>query len=148
MKPRFINLEPPATEEQIRAAETLTGNEMAGPLRHIFETANGGQPEPFVYSHDGLGIPISQCLALGPGRGSAMWTYKLFAVTKGVLPKNLFPFAVDAVGNYLCVDLSTADSQIVFFHLDAIPGEYLQPLDVSLEMFWDRFVDETPQPGG
>jgi hypothetical protein len=136
---RFERCIAPASNEQIDDLEHRLGLQFPADLRRLFREANGGRPEPYVYRDDNHDTDVSECLALRPGRGSALWTYELLVLSKQLVPRHFFPFAVDSGGDCFFVDCSVARSGVyVYVHDTAF--ERLRLLCGSIDEFWTRLV--------
>jgi len=131
----------PASDEEIDDLEKRIGFTLPLGLRELFRIANGGRPEPSVYRDDDNDTDVSECLALREGNGSALWTYELFVLSKQLVPRTFFPFALDSGGDCFFVDCSIAQSP-VFLYVHDTAFEHLRSLNVSLEEFWDRLTEE------
>lgn len=133
---RFVECDPPASDEEIDDLEKRVGLRFPEALRRLFREANGGRPEPYIYGD----TDVSECLALRPGRGSAEWTYDLLVASKQLVPRHFFPFAVDSAGDIFFVDCSSEEGQVYLWVHDTA-YERVRPLDVSIEGFWSCLTD-------
>jgi hypothetical protein len=131
----------PASDEEVDQLEGRVGLKFPSGLRRLFSTANGGRPTPSVFRDGEIDTDVSECLALRDGRGSALWTYELFVLSKRLVPSTFFPFAVDSGGDCFFVDCSSAAAS-VFLYVHDTAFEHLCPLDVSIDDFWERLIEE------
>lgn len=130
----------PATDEQIDDLERRVGLRFPSGLRRLFSEANGGRPNPYIYRDDNNDTDVSECLAIREGKGSAMWTYELLVLSKRLVPKQFFPFAVDSGGDCFFVDCSPAKG-CVYVYVHDTAFEHVRLLCANLEDFWSRLVD-------
>ena len=136
---KFVNCMAPASDEQIEELETKIGLQFPNGLRWLFREANGGRPEPHIYRDETHDTDVSECMAIRPGKGSALWTYELLVLSKGLVPRGFFPFAVDSGGDCFFVDCSPARSGVyVYVHDTAF--DHVRLLCSSIDEFWTRLT--------
>lgn len=135
----FIECEAPATAEEIEAVEKYVGYRFPAGLRRLFESANGGRPEPYIFRHGRIDTAVSECLPLRTGKNSALATYEILIRQKKLLPDNYFPFAVDGTGDYFFVDCTSADALVTLYVHDTA-FEHVVPLNIGIEEFWSRMT--------
>ena len=137
---KFVHSKEPLSMEQIASFEHDLGLQFPRSLREHFLRTNGGRPDLCVYDDEEdstVGVIVSECLPLRHKGESAITVYKDQVLSKGLVPKPFFPFAVDPGGDYLYVDCSSA-SGTVYLYLHDTGGEPLVPFKVSLDEFWAR----------
>jgi len=133
----FTECEAAATDEELDEVERRVGLKFPAALRRLFREANGGRPVCSCIDRDGDNHTFaSECLVLSGRRGSAVWTYELFAISKKITPPHLFPFAVDLGGDPLLADCTSADGMVIHYLHDTA-FEHLEPLHMTFEQFWD-----------
>ncbi len=136
----FSGCKEPASDEQIDGLEHRLGFHFPSDLRRLFREANGGRPEPYIYRDGDNDTDVSECLAIGPGKGSALWTYELLVLSKQLVPKYFFPFAVDSGGDCFFVDCSP-DRSGVYMYVHDTAFEHVRLLCGSIDEFWSRLAD-------
>jgi hypothetical protein len=136
----YSNSMDPATDEQIDDLERRVGLSFPAALRRLFREANGGRPSPYVYRDDNNDTDVSECLAIREGKGSALWTYELLVLSKRLVPKQFFPFAVDSGGDCFFVDCSPGKGG-VWIYVHDTSFEHLRFLCVGLDEFWSHLVE-------
>ena len=130
----------PASDEQIDCVERHVGLSFPGALRRLFREANGGRPYPYIYRDGDNDTDVSECLAIREGKGSALWTYELLVLSKQLVPKDFFPFAVDSGGDCFFVDCSPGKGSVwIYVHDTAF--EHVRFLSASLDEFWSHLVE-------
>jgi SMI1-KNR4 cell-wall len=134
---KFINSEEPLTTEKIAAFERELGLHFPPGLRGHYLRANGGSPERDVYEDENVDTMIQKCLPLRHGKGSAIRTYEVLVLSKGLVPKHFFPFACDPGGDYFYVDCSSTRGMVYLYRHDTA-FEPLVDLHVSIDDFWSR----------
>jgi cell wall assembly regulator SMI1 len=137
---KFTHSKDPLTIEQITSFERELGLQFPQSLRAHFLRANGGRPDLCIYDDEAdsnVGVVVSECLPIRHEGESAIIVYKDQVLSKALLPKHFFPFAVDPGGDYLYVDCSS-ESGMVYLYLHDTVGEPLVPFKVGLDEFWSR----------
>lgn len=134
---RFVEPEESPTEEQVAAYERELGLRFPPALKAHYRSANGGSPEPYVYEDENVDTVVSRCLPLRRGRLSAIGVYEDLVLKKALVPKHLFPLALDGGGDIFFVDCSSEDGSMYLWHHDTA-FEPLVPLNVGLNEFWLR----------
>ncbi len=137
---KFSKCIDPASDKQIDDLERQVGLRFPSSLRRLFREANGGRPNPYIYRDDNNDTDVSECLAICEGKGSALWTYELLVLSKRLVPRQFFPFAVDSGGDCFFVDCSTTEG-VVYLYVHDTAFEHVRLLSSSLETFWSHLVD-------
>ena len=86
------------------------------------KTNNGGRPDPRVFDFEGHGEAVFSSLLHFDLKKKGSIT-SIYDHIKKRLPNNVFPFASDSFGNYLCFDYRNSDSPIIVFWNHEIPGD-------------------------
>jgi hypothetical protein len=124
------------TNEVLLSAEAEIGLRFPPGLREHYLRSNGGVPAPYIFRRGGIVVAVSECLPLvADGGGSAMDTYRDLALKRNVLPKYLFPFAVDGGGNLFLVDCRSDDGSVYVWWHD-VPDDNLLDLRTGISEFW------------
>lgn len=88
----------PASQDEIRQAEQLIGQRLPPELVAFYGTINGGSAEICYFDPGFEYVRIHQFLSLADALGA----YER-GVAKSFLAEDLFPFAHDEGGNYICL---------------------------------------------
>ena len=133
----FHHCEAPPTEEQIAAFERELGLTFPRSLKEHYLRANGGSPDPYVYEDEDVDTVVSRCLPLRRGSVSAVGLYEDLVLGKSLVPRHLFPLALDGGGDVFFVETTSEDARVYLWHHDTA-FEPLVPLNVGLDEFWSR----------
>ncbi len=106
--------------EEITSLEKKLGVTFSEDIKNYYLKHNGGTPEPdtFPATDEYEPIIISSFLSMkedSSGGGTLEETYEK-GISKGYLPNDLVPFAVDWGNNYLCFD---SMGKVYFFATDS-----------------------------
>ena len=126
-------------ERALDRAEGELGVELPAALRDLYLRSNGGRPSPniFVDAH-GDDYEVHSFKSFGDAgySGVSIEDSHRSLVAKGLLPKELIPFAMDSGGNFYGADTSGA----VFFVAMDVPGAVPVRIAEALEEFLDGLV--------
>ena len=138
---KFENTGTVTMAEDLSSAEAEIGLSFPTGLREHFLRANGGVPEPYIFRRENVTVAMSECLPLrADGRGvSALNVYRMLALDKGVIPKYLFPFAVDGGGNLFVIDCRSGDGWVYIWWHD-VPDDSLLDLHTRISDFWSHLA--------
>jgi len=142
---KFDNADRPLTSGDIDGVEAELGLVFPDELKSWYFRSNGGSPEPYVYEDDKLDTVVSSFLPIASLRGArtAVDTYKQLVLTRRVLSRQFFPFAVDGGGDYFFVDCSDEDGPVYFYRSDPpLDEDPLLSLAVGIGDFWNRLKPE------
>jgi len=139
---KFENSRAPLTNEELSAAEAEIGVRFPPGLRDHYLRTNGGVPDPYIFRRGNIEVAISQCLPLrADGRRiSAMDVYRHLVLKQGVIPKYLFPFAIDGGGNPFLVDCRTDEGWVYVWWHD-VSDNNLDDLRTGIGAFWNYVGD-------
>lgn len=136
----FINAERGLSDEEIRQVEETLDLAFPEGLKRLFKVANGGEPQPYVFYNEALPLHtvVSETLPLvSTGRPTAQDAYQRIVVETGLAPREYFPFAVDAGGDYFLINCDGTHPQVHF-----LTAEALKATGLTIEEFWASLVDE------
>ena len=140
---KFINSEPPIGAREITNAETTFGITFPPAVRNLYLSANGGNPEPYVFETDKIDTVIAEFLPLKSSRkGTALKSYERLVLDKKLVPQQFFPFAIDGGGDYFFVDCSTSNGAVFFYKSDSAASDHLLNLKLGFEQFWGLLKGE------
>src|SRR6185437_5815420 len=113
-------------------------------LKKLFLENNGGRPIPYVLHTQNHWTTVSDTLPLrsSKSRGTAVHCYKILVLERKLVPRELFPFAVDSGGDCFFVDCTPDQESVYLYKADSAFGENLADLHMSLGEFWNSLVDE------
>ena len=122
----FKNLDVLLDDSDIDRIEREIGLRFPRELVAFYKSFNGGEPEPYVFRHEGVESVISETLPLisRNSRRTAVQTYINLVVGKRIVEPGYFPFAVDAGGDYFFVDCSWIRGSVHYYQSDSVfsPG--------------------------
>lgn len=116
--PRFTASGPAVDTATLDTAGEESGVPLPLPLRALLVVANGGIPDRSHWQSDGYeDLQVASFLRLhdSGGRGRTLEQTWAFGVSRGWLPADLVPFALDHGGNFFALD---TDGVVVFYTLD------------------------------
>ncbi|EEF59168.1 SMI1/KNR4 family protein [Pedosphaera parvula] len=140
----FENQDTPVSLAEIQSLEAELGIRFPDSLKKLFLENNGGSPIPYVLRTEDHYTTVSETLPMksSKGRGTAIDSYKTLVLKRNLVPRQLFPFAVDSGGDYFFVDCTPSRELVYLYKADCTFGENLSNLCMSLENFWNSLVDE------
>jgi hypothetical protein len=141
----FTDSEQPLSAKEIDAIADSVGLTFPSALKAHYLHANGGAPEPYVFEDDSVSTVVSEVLPLKARRGvgTAVQSYRRLALEKRLIPKHMFPFAVEGGGDYFLVDCSSESGEVFYYRHDtAFENNRVRSLGVDLEGFWDKLKEE------
>src|SRR2546422_2942263 len=98
---KFTNPEPSINAQDIAIAETTLGINFPPPVRNLYLTTNGGEPDHYVLKNENIDTVVTEFLPLKSGRkGTALNSYERLILDRKLVPRQFFPFAVDGGGDY------------------------------------------------
>jgi hypothetical protein len=140
---RFLNPEPGVSLLEVAEIEAILGIEFPPAVRSLYLSTNGGEPEPYVFENSNVDTVVAEFLPLKSERkGTAVNSYGRLVIEQGLVPRHLFPFAIDGGGDYFLADCSTSEGSVSFYRGDSSDAERLLDLDVSFEQFWNSLKSE------
>jgi SMI1-KNR4 cell-wall len=140
---RFLNPEPGVSLLEVAEIEAILGIEFPPAVRSLYVSTNGGEPEPYVLENSNVDTVVAEFLPLKSDRkGTAVSSYGRLVIGQGLVPRHLFPFAIDGGGDYFFVDCSTSEGSVSFYRGDSSDGERLLDLDLAFEQFWSSLKSE------
>ena len=140
---KFINPDKQLTEVEVAAVERELGLIFPAPLRSLFLSNNGADPEPYVFNSDTLHTVVNETLPLisDTDRGTATESYFNLVIEKRIVGRSFFPFAVDAGGDYFFVDCGDSEAPVYFFRSDS-SADRVEKIANTLGEFWDALEPE------
>jgi hypothetical protein len=148
MPPRFYDDEPPppATAEQVEAAEAELGGPLPEEHRRFLLQHNGGYVEPNVFADR---FAVHQFFSAGESGDDDV--RDLVEVRREhdvdgdptlAIPERCLPFAMDEGGNLYCFDRESDDSVVLWHHDAAEDEDPFEPVAASFGEFWDGLEDD------
>jgi hypothetical protein len=117
--------------------------EFPEPFKRLYLNSNGGSPSPYVFTNDDIDTVVSELLPLtSKTNGTAVQSYKRLVLGTQLVPRRLFPFAVDGGGDYFFVDCSSANGRVYFYRSDSNEGDRLIDLGLGFNDFWKSLTPE------
>lgn len=109
-------------------------------VKDFYLANNGGQPSPFMFRTEDHEIVVNAILPLISKRRSdtVIDCYVSLVLTKKLVPKSLFPFAIDPGGEFFFVDTDSPLGAVFLFNSDIME---IQKLSDSFVQFWDHVVE-------
>jgi SMI1 / KNR4 family (SUKH-1) len=141
----FENSSAPTSMEELTKIEEELQLKLPTALRDQYLLTNGGRPMPYVYEDDDLDTVVAAFLPISSMTGgrTAVDTYKHLVLSKQLVMRHFFPFAIDGGGDYFFVDCSTDEGMVYFFQGDAAyHQDALLPLELGIGDFWNRLKYE------
>ena len=139
----FVNAEAPLTENDLARVESELRITFPESVRHCYLEANGGEPEPYVFSNDQLDTIVAELLPLqSTTTGTSVECYRRLVMESRLVSTNLFPFAVDGGGDYFFVDCSDPAGKVFFYRSDTSQEDRLLDLGVGFAEFWNALQPE------
>lgn len=125
------------TPQDIADVEAQLGLRFPAPVRKLYLSANGGIPDPEGFQNEVLDTLVAEFLPLKFEDGdTAIAAYRDLVLVQKAVSSNLFPFAVDAGGDYFFVDTTTSEGRVYFYRHDTASTDPLLDLRVGFEQFW------------
>jgi hypothetical protein len=133
-KVKFKHSESPLAESEIMELEKILEIKFPKPVYALYLRTNGGEPSHYLF--DPLDTSISEFMPLTASDPeiTAVACYKDLVLEQELVPRNLFPFAVDSCGDYFFVDTKSADGSVYFY--DSEDDEPLIDLKMNFESLW------------
>lgn len=123
--------------QDIADVEVQLGLRFPAPVRELYLSTNGGIPDPEGFQNDVLDTLVAEFLPLKLEDGdTAIDAYRDLVHVQKIVSTNLFPFAVDAGGDYFFVDTTTSEGRVYFYRHDTASSNPLLDLRVGFEQFW------------
>ena len=106
----------PVTDKLIKEVERMFTIKFPDDYRECAKENNAGQPVPDIFNLSGRGEEVFNSLLSLVSSGSN-YIGKVYQILKTRLPENVYPFADDPFGNYICFHYSDDKSlpEIVFW---------------------------------
>jgi SMI1 / KNR4 family (SUKH-1) len=140
---RFLNPEPGVSLLEVAEIEAILGIEFPPAVRSLYLSTNGGEPDPYVFENSNVDTVVAEFLPLKSERkGTAVSSYGRLVIGQGLVPRHLFPFAIDGGGDYFFVDCSTSEGSVSYYRGDSSDGERLLDLNLAFEQFWSSLKSE------
>jgi SMI1 / KNR4 family (SUKH-1) len=142
---KFENSEPPLNVVQIAEIESTLKLDLPQNLKKLYMTTNGGSPDPYVYEDDNVDTVVADFfpIASSSGARTAVDIYHNLVVSKKIVPRHYFPFAVDGGGDYFFVDCSSENGSTYLFRGDVAEDESnLLSLNLGIADFWSKLKPE------
>lgn len=114
-------------------------------LNDLYLRSNGGVPEPYVYEDDNVDTVVTEFLPISSNsnKRTSADVYKHLVLSKAIVPRHYFPFAVDGGGDYFFVDCSSKGGTVHFYRSECATSNMpLKSLEMGLDEFWLRLKPE------
>jgi SMI1 / KNR4 family (SUKH-1) len=117
--------------------------EFPEPFKRLYLESNGGSPSPYVFTNEDIDTVVSELLPLtSRSSGTAVRSYKHLVLDSKLVPRRLFPFAIDGGGDYFFVDCSSPTGTVYFYRSESSEGDRLVDLGLGFEEFWESLTGE------
>lgn len=147
----FENCEQSISAEDLEAVERSIGYPLPAEFSAHYLKWNGGKPlRDTFYDESGEGdtiahvYPVKHCAKRNDDPKALLDGHYQYMLQKGVIPKNLLPFASDWGGNFFCIDLQSG--AVVFYATDAFSpdasqAENFRDAQRKLSPSFSEFID-------
>lgn len=139
---RFSGSEKRLSEKELARLEGELELKFPEAVRRCYLEANGGEPEPYVFSNDLIDTVVSELLPLKSKGRTALDTYRRLVLELKLVSPNFFPFAVDGGGDYFFVDCSSPKGNVFFYEGDSDRKDRLVDLRLGFADFWKALQPE------
>jgi len=111
-------------------------------LIDLYLKANGGEPEPYVFQKGNIDTVVTEFLALTSTEfDTSPEVYRDLVLTKKIVPKHLYPFAIDGGGDYFFVNTIDGSEGVFLYLHDTSRKNHLVNLKMTFSEFWLSLVD-------
>ena len=108
-------------------------------LQCFFLRVNGGRPAKDLFNSGSVEAVVSEFLPLVSGNDhTAVQTYEHLVLKLGLLPKKMFPIAVEPTGDYFFIDCKNVDCSVYLFRHELGIKENVVDLGVTFGQFLER----------
>ena len=142
----FINTERKLKVTDIAKVEKLIGRRLPTSLKAHYLEFNGGRPENYIFSKEGLELCVRGFYPMLFGNDRFEDNYQDFITERNLIPSYLIPFADDPGGDLYCMSIEKFhEGSIWSFHWDDHDDlkEALHLLADSLDEFLAHMQPDT-----
>lgn len=100
---------------------------------------NGGEPSHFIFRTEDHELIVNAVLPFVSNTTphTAVYCYRSLVLSKKLVSRNFFPFAIDPGGEYFFVDCTSSEGPVVTFNSDMTE---IEKVSDSFLQFWDGLV--------
>src|SRR5688572_6272677 len=110
-------------------------------LISLYLQANGGEPETYVFQKGSIDTVVTEFLALTSTEfDTSPEVYRDLVLAKQIVPKHLYPFAIDGGGDYFFIDTSDAKEGVYLYLHDTSRKNPLVNLKMTFADFWESLI--------
>ena len=139
----FLESEERLSNDDIDEVESDLHIRLPIAVRSLYLESNGGIPSPYVFANQEVDTVVAELLPLKAiGKGTAGDAFKKLVLTHKLVPKSMFPFAVDGSGDYFFVDWTEENGHVYLYRGDTAADNPLLDLEYTFNDFWRSLIPE------
>jgi hypothetical protein len=139
----FLDSQDAISMAELQRLEAVMSLVFPEPVKLCYLESNGGSPSPYVFTNDDIDTIVSEFLPLkSTTSGTAVESYRRLVLVAKLVPRSLFPFAVDGGGDYFFVDCASPSGRVYFYRSDTNGTDPLVDLRLGFQEFWESLKPE------